>query len=79
MKKLKIAPPKLFTLNSEGTLGAVQVSCDQDGGMGRVCQMITLDHKGEGEGQPNDHMITHQGGRGYLDSIYVFNLGHSNS
>ena len=29
-------------------IGAVQVSRDQDGGRGGVCQMITLDHKGEG-------------------------------
>ena len=43
-------------------LGAVQVSRDQDGGRGGVCQMITLDHRGEGGCQPNDHMITHQGG-----------------
>jgi hypothetical protein len=38
--------------------------------------MITLDHRGEGGCQPNDHKIKHQGG---LDSIYVFYWGHNNS
>ena len=51
-------------------LGAVQVSRDQDGGRGGVCQMITLDHRGEGGSQPNDHMITHQGGGG-VPGLYL--------
>ena len=57
----------LFLHISKDYLGAVQVSRDQDRGRGGVCQMITLDHRGEGGSQPNDHMITHQG------TICVFN------
>ena len=49
------------------SVGAVQVSRDQDGGRGEVCQMITLDHRGEGGSQQNDHA---SGGGTWIPSMY---------